>query len=44
MVAWSTVTIAGKPIIELIKEKPDKYGRLDLEAMAAEGRVEAEDP
>ena len=39
MVAWSTVTIAGKPIIELIKEKPDKYGRLDLEAMAAEGRA-----
>ncbi|MGD9566931.1 MAG: L-lactate dehydrogenase [Sedimentibacter sp.] len=39
MVPWSTVTIAGKPIIELIKEKPEKYGNLDLKAIAAEGKA-----
>lgn len=39
MVAWSTVTVAGKPILELIKEKPEKYGDLDLEAIAAEGKA-----
>ena len=39
MVAWSAVTIAGKPILELMKEKPDKYGQLDLEAIAEEGKA-----
>jgi L-lactate dehydrogenase len=39
MVPWSVVTIAGKPIIELIKEKPEKYGKLDLKAIAAEGKA-----
>lgn len=39
MVPWSVVTIAGKPILELIKEKPDKYGKLDLKAIAAEGKA-----
>lgn len=39
MVAWSTVTIAGKPILELIKEKPEKYGKLNLEAIAEEGKA-----
>jgi L-lactate dehydrogenase len=39
MVPWSTVTIAGKPIYELISEKPDKYGKLDLDAIAAEGKA-----
>ncbi|WP_312653456.1 L-lactate dehydrogenase [Aminipila sp.] len=39
MVAWSTVTIAGKPILELIKEKPDKYGKLNLCAIAEEGKA-----
>ncbi|MHC1724307.1 MAG: L-lactate dehydrogenase [Aminipila sp.] len=39
MVAWSTVTIAGKPILELIKEKPDKYGQLNLAAIAEEGKA-----
>lgn len=39
MVPWSTVTIAGKPILELIKEKPEKYGKLDLKAIAAEGKA-----
>jgi L-lactate dehydrogenase len=39
MVPWSVVTIAGKPILELIKEKPEKYGNLDLKAIAAEGKA-----
>lgn len=39
MVAWSTVTLAGKPILELIKEKPDKYGKLNLAEIAEEGRA-----
>lgn len=39
MVPWSTVTVAGKPILELIKEKPEKYGDLDLKAIAAEGKT-----
>lgn len=39
MVPWSTVTIACKPILELIKEKPEKYGSLDLKAIAAEGKA-----
>ena len=34
MVPWSTVTIAGKPLLELIKEKPEKYGKLDLNDLA----------
>jgi L-lactate dehydrogenase len=39
MVPWSAVTIAGKPILELIKEKPEKYGKLDLKSIAAEGKA-----
>lgn len=39
MVPWSTVTIAGKPITELIKEKPDTYGKLDLNKLAEEGKA-----
>lgn len=39
MVPWSNVTIAGKPLLELMKEKPEKYGNLDLEALAAEGKA-----
>lgn len=39
MVPWSTVTIAGKPIYELMKEKPETYGKLDLAAIAAEGKA-----
>lgn len=39
MVPWSTVTIAGKPILELIKEKPEKYGTFNIEAVAAEGKA-----
>lgn len=39
MVPWSTVTIAGKPLTELIKEKPNTYGKLDLDKLAAEGKA-----
>ena len=38
MVAWSTVSIAGKPLLELIKEKPEKYGKLDLNKIAEKGK------
>src|SRR5699024_10218924 len=39
MVPWSTVTIAGKPILEFIKEKSGKYGDLDLKKLATEGKA-----
>ena len=39
MVPWSTVTVAGKPILELIKERPEKYGELNLQEIADEGRL-----
>ena len=39
MVPWSTVTIAGKPLTKLMRERPDTYGRLDLEALAATGKA-----
>ncbi|NLZ48652.1 MAG: L-lactate dehydrogenase [Clostridiales bacterium] len=39
MVPWSTITIAGKPLLELMKEKPEKYGKLNLDAIAAEARA-----
>ena len=38
MVPWSTVTIAGKPLSQLMEERPDTYGKLDLDALAAEGK------
>lgn len=31
MVPWSHVYLGGKPIVDLIKEKPDTFGQLDLE-------------
>lgn len=31
MIAYSHVSISGKPLFELMKEKPDSYGKLDLE-------------
>jgi L-lactate dehydrogenase len=34
MVPWSNVAIAGKPLFDLMKEKPDTYGRLDLDDIA----------
>lgn len=30
MVPWSHVSIGGKPLFDLMKEKPDTYGKLDL--------------
>ena len=39
MVAWSAVTLGGKPLTQLQKEKPDTYGKLDLDAIANEGKA-----
>ena len=39
MVPWSAVTIAGKPLPRLREEYPDTYGKLDLPAIAAAGKV-----
>ena len=39
MVAWSAVTLGGKPLAQLQKERPDTYGKLDLDAIANEGRA-----
>ncbi|MGN0142267.1 MAG: L-lactate dehydrogenase [Roseburia sp.] len=39
MVPWSNVTIAGKPLLELMEEQPEKYGKLDLDALAAAGKA-----
>lgn len=39
MVPWSTVTIAGKPINELMEEKPERYGHISLPALAVEGKA-----
>ena len=38
MVPWSIVTIEGKPLSQLMEERPDTYGKLDLDALAAEGK------
>ncbi len=37
-VPWSTVTVAGKPLLELIKEQPDRFGKLDLDSIAARAK------
>ena len=39
MVEWSAVKIGGKPLAQLRAERPDTYGKLDLEAIAADGRA-----
>ena len=39
MVAWSAVTLGGKPLAQLQKERPDTFGKLDLDAIANEGRA-----
>ena len=31
MIPWSHVYLGGKPLLELIKEKPETYGKLDLD-------------
>ena len=33
-VPWSNVSVGGKPILELIKEQPERFGKLDLDAVA----------
>ena len=33
-VPWSLVTVAGKPLLELIKEQPERFRKLDLEEIA----------
>ena len=37
-VPWSNVTVGGKPILELIKEQPERFGHLNLEAIAARAK------
>ena len=37
MVAWSAVTIAGKPLSQWREEYPDTFGKLDLDALADAG-------
>lgn len=37
-VPWSNVTVAGKPILELIKEQPERFGRLNLEEIASRAK------
>ena len=39
MVPWSTVSIAGKPLFKLTEERPDTYGKLDLQKLADLGRA-----
>ena len=34
MVPWSTVSIAGKPLFELMKEEPETFGSLNLKEIA----------
>ncbi len=34
MIPWSAVTVAGKPLTELIAEQPERFGRLSLEKIA----------
>lgn len=37
-VPWSTVTVAGKPLLELIKEQPERFGKLDLDSIATRAK------
>ena len=37
-VPWSAVTIGGKPLLQLIKEQPERFGKLDLDAIAARAK------
>lgn len=39
MVAWSAVTIGGKPLSQLQVERPDTYGKLDLQSIADAGKA-----
>ena len=37
-VAWSNVTIGGKPLLELTKEHPERFGKLDLDVIATRAK------
>jgi len=37
-VPWSAVTIGGKPLLQLIKEQPERFGKLDLDSIAARAK------
>ena len=37
-VPWSTVTVAGKPLLRLIAEQKERFASLDLDAIAARGK------
>jgi len=39
MVPWSCATIFGKSLLSLMKEQPTKYGHLNLEKIANDGRL-----
>lgn len=39
MVPWSTVTVAGKPLLKLMQEYPDTYGKLNLQELANKGKA-----
>ena len=34
IVPWSVATVAGKPLLELMREQPEKYGKLNLDEIA----------
>jgi len=38
MVPWSCASVFGKPLLKLMEEYPDTYGKLDLEKIAADAR------
>lgn len=37
-VAWSAATVDGKPLLDLMEQFPDTYGRIDLSAVAGKSR------
>jgi L-lactate dehydrogenase len=37
-VPWSAVTVGGKPLLQLIKEQPERFGKLDLDAITARAK------
>ena len=37
-VPWSNATVGGKPLLELIKEQPERFGKLNLDGIAARAK------
>lgn len=37
-VPWGNVTVGGKPILELIKEQPERFGKLNLDEIASRAK------